>query len=67
MGKGGSAEVLVIGAGIFGLATALACARRGMSVIVADRAEPGAGASGGPVGALSPHPRRCRRWPPPSP
>ncbi|WP_299134567.1 FAD-dependent oxidoreductase [uncultured Amaricoccus sp.] len=60
MGKGGSAEVLVIGAGIFGLATALACARRGMSVIVADRAEPGAGASGGPVGALSPHPPE--RW-----
>ncbi len=60
MGKGGTTDILVIGAGIFGLAAALACAGRGLSVIVADRAEPGAGASGGPVGALSPHPPE--RW-----
>lgn len=60
MGKGATADILVIGAGIFGLAAALACAGRGLSVIVADQAEPGAGASGGPVGALSPHPPE--RW-----
>ncbi len=60
MGKGGTADILVVGAGIFGLATALACADRGLSVIVADQEGPGAGASGGPVGALSPHPPE--RW-----
>lgn len=48
-------DLLVIGAGVFGLWTALAAARAGLRVIVADRAEPGAGASGGPVGALTPH------------
>ncbi len=49
-------DVAVIGAGVFGLACALACARSGRSVIVLERARPGAGASGGPVGALAPHP-----------
>jgi len=54
-------DVLVIGAGIFGLATAFALARRGIAVTVLDRAGPGAGASGGPVGALSAHaPSRWR-------
>lgn len=48
-------DLLVIGAGVFGLWTALEAARAGLSVIVADRAEPGAGASGGIVGALTPH------------
>ncbi|MEM1278069.1 MAG: FAD-dependent oxidoreductase [Pseudomonadota bacterium] len=48
-------DVLVIGAGIFGLWTALCCARAGMQVICVDRDQPGAGASGGLVGALTPH------------
>jgi glycine oxidase len=60
MGKAPDADVLVVGAGIFGLACARACLARGLSVIVADRDGPGAGASGGLVGALSPHPPE--RW-----
>ncbi len=50
-----SADVLVIGAGVFGLGCAWACLRRGLRVIVAEAEAPGAGASGGVVGALSPH------------
>ena len=49
------AEVTVRGAGVFGLAVGWACARRGASVTVVDPAGVGAGASGGPVGALAPH------------
>lgn len=56
MGKGKLPDVLVVGAGIFGLSCAFACVRRGLQVVVADAGEPGSGASGGPVGALSPHP-----------
>ncbi|MEM8792288.1 MAG: FAD-binding oxidoreductase [Pseudomonadota bacterium] len=52
---GDTADVLVIGAGVFGLWTALECARAGMRVICVDRDKPGAGASGGVVGALTPH------------
>ncbi len=48
-------DITVMGAGIFGLATAWACARRGAKVRVIDPAGPGAGASGGLVGALAPH------------
>jgi glycine/D-amino acid oxidase-like deaminating enzyme len=48
-------DVTVRGAGIFGLAVAWACARRGARVRVIDPGGPGAGSSGGPVGALSPH------------
>ncbi len=44
-----------MGAGIFGLSIAWACARRGARVRVIDPAGPGAGASGGLVGALAPH------------
>jgi glycine/D-amino acid oxidase-like deaminating enzyme len=62
MGKAPDADVLVVGAGIFGLACARACLARGLSIIVADRDGPGAGASGGLVGALSPHPPE--RWNP---
>ncbi|MBP7242572.1 FAD-dependent oxidoreductase [Amaricoccus sp.] len=51
----GAAEVLIAGAGVWGLAAALECARRGLSVLVVEAAAPGAGASGGLVGALSPH------------
>lgn len=55
MGKGAKVDVLVVGAGVFGLSTALACARRGQSVIVTEAGRPGAGASGGVLGALSPY------------
>ncbi len=48
-------DITVMGAGIFGLAIAWACARRGARVRVIDPRGPGAGASGGVVGALSPH------------
>lgn len=49
------ADVTVMGAGVFGLGIACACARRGARVAVVDPAGPGAGASGGVVGALAPH------------
>jgi len=48
-------DVTVMGAGVFGLSVAWACARRGARVRVIDPAGPGAGASGGIVGALAPH------------
>lgn len=48
-------ELTVRGAGIFGLSVAWAAARRGARVRVVDIAGIGAGASGGIVGALSPH------------
>ncbi len=44
-----------MGAGIFGLSVAWACTRRGARVQVIETAGPGAGASGGLVGALAPH------------
>jgi len=47
--------ITVLGAGVFGLAVGWACARRGARVRVLERARIGAGASGGPVGALAPH------------
>ncbi len=49
------ADVTVYGAGAFGLACAWACARRGAKVRVIDPHGPGAGSSGGLVGALAPH------------
>jgi glycine oxidase len=48
-------DVTIRGAGIFGLSIAWACARRGAKVQVIDPDGPGAGASGGLVGALAPH------------
>ncbi|WP_300435439.1 FAD-binding oxidoreductase [uncultured Mameliella sp.] len=50
-----SVEVTVRGAGIFGLSVAWACTRRGAMVRVVDPYGPGAGSSGGIVGALAPH------------
>ncbi|RVV97413.1 FAD-binding oxidoreductase [Mesobaculum littorinae] len=50
-----AADVTVMGAGIFGLSVAYACLKRGARVRVVDPGGPGAGASGGIVGALSPH------------
>lgn len=55
-------DVLVIGAGVFGLSVALAAARACLSVRLIDGAGPGAGASGGPVGALVAH--GAGRWGP---
>ncbi len=49
------ADITVRGAGIFGLSIAWACARRGARVQVIDPFGPGAGSSGGLVGALAPH------------
>lgn len=51
----GQTAVTVAGAGVFGLAAAWACARRGARVRVVERRGIGAGASGGLVGALAPH------------
>ncbi len=48
-------DVTVRGAGIFGLSIAWTCARRGAKVQVVDPLGPGAGSSGGLVGALAPH------------
>lgn len=50
-----SVDVTVLGAGIFGLSIAWECARRGAQVRVIDPHGPGAGSSGGVVGALAPH------------
>ena len=49
------ADVTVLGAGIFGLSVAWACVQRGARVRVIDPHGPGAGSSGGIVGALAPH------------
>jgi glycine/D-amino acid oxidase-like deaminating enzyme len=46
------AEVVVIGGGIVGLSTAWYLARAGRAVVVLDRGEPGAEASGGNAGSL---------------
>lgn len=50
-----TADVVVMGGGIFGLAIAFACARRGARVVLCERDRIGAGSSGGLVGALAPH------------
>ena len=50
-----TAEITVMGAGIFGLSVAYACLRRGAGVQVIDPYGVAAGASGGIVGALAPH------------
>lgn len=49
-----SVDVTVRGGGVFGLAVAWACARRGARVRLVEVARIGAGASGGVVGALAP-------------
>lgn len=48
-------DLTVMGAGVFGLSIAYACARRGVRVRVIDPNGVGTGASGGIVGALAPH------------
>lgn len=49
------ADLVVVGAGAWGLETARAALAEGAAVTVIDAAGPGAGASGGMVGALAPH------------
>lgn len=49
------ADLTIRGAGIFGLSIAWEALRRGARVRVVDPSGPGAGASGGLVGALQPH------------
>lgn len=48
-------DITIRGAGIFGLSIAWACTRRGARVRIVDPQGPGAGSSGGLVGALAPH------------
>ncbi|MGZ9809482.1 NAD(P)/FAD-dependent oxidoreductase [Pseudoroseicyclus sp. H15] len=48
-------DLTVMGAGAFGLSIAWAALKRGARVRVIDPGGPGAGASGGVVGALAPH------------
>ncbi len=55
-------DVTVMGAGVFGLSIAYEIARRGGVVQVIDPRGPGAGSSGGIVGALAPH--TPERWEP---
>ena len=50
-----TADITVMGAGVFGLSVAYACARRGAVVRVIDPHGVAAGSSGGLVGALAPH------------
>ncbi len=47
-------DLVVIGAGVIGLACGWRAAQSGMSVLVVERAEPGAGASGVAAGMLAP-------------
>lgn len=49
------ADIIVRGAGIFGLSVAWACLKKGARVCVVDPKGVGTGASSGPVGALAPH------------
>src|SRR5438067_8726490 len=56
-------DVAVVGAGIAGAAVAWGCAQRGARVVVVERAQPGAGASGAAAGMLAP----CSEAPGPGP
>ena len=49
-----SYDVVVVGAGVIGLACAWRVAERGLSVVVLERHEPGSGASGVAAGLLAP-------------
>jgi glycine/D-amino acid oxidase-like deaminating enzyme len=49
------AEILIVGAGIFGLSIARALKAAGRDVLVVDAVGPGAGASATPLGVLAPH------------
>ena len=49
-----AADVVVVGAGVVGLAAAWSAARRGLRVLVLEASAPGAGASGVAAGMLAP-------------
>ncbi|MGK7870154.1 FAD-dependent oxidoreductase [Falsiroseomonas sp. E2-1-a20] len=51
-GPAETCDVLVVGGGALGLSTALYCAREGLSVILAERGEPGQGATTANAGSL---------------
>lgn len=55
MRKQNGYDVAIVGAGIFGLCCAWFCHHAGFKTLVLDQATPGTGASGGIVGAMSPH------------
>ena len=55
-----SADLVVVGAGVAGLWTALKALRAGLGVTVIEKTRVGAGASGGFMGALMPH--MPERW-----
>jgi glycine oxidase len=52
--QGTGHDVVVVGAGVIGLACGWRCAQRGLDVLVLERSEPGAGASGVAAGMLAP-------------
>ena len=57
-------DVLVVGGGVVGLATAVMCRRAGLGeVLVVERGRLGGGASGGAAGLLSPDPHRIANLP----
>ncbi len=47
-------DVVILGGGVVGLASALALAREGLQVRVLERGEPGCGASHGNCGTITP-------------
>jgi D-amino-acid dehydrogenase len=53
MAEGGTADIVVLGAGIVGVSAALAARERGLSVVLIDRREPGSETSYGNAGVLS--------------
>ena len=53
MSKSGTADLIVLGAGIVGVSAAYAASERGLSVILVDRREPGGETSYGNAGVLS--------------
>ena len=55
-----TAEIVVVGAGISGLATALPLAKAGREVVMLDKGEPWSDASGANAGTLSIQVKRRR-------
>ena len=60
-------DVIIIGAGIIGVSSALQLAERGLSVTVIDRQPPCEGASFGNAGVISPWSCVCLLYTSPSP
>ena len=55
MAIGKSPDIIIVGAGIFGLASAYFAAKAGLQVLMFEAKRIGDGASGGIVGAMAPH------------